>query len=461
MGRATSAWGLLLTGALGVFLTDAPARAEGVDVSAYREPAEKLMAAARSEGRAWERLRDLTDLFGPRLSGSPQLESALRWAADEMRKDGLENVRLEPVMVPVWVRGRESLDLVQPDGGPLVLLGLGGSVGTPPEGVTAELMVVKSFEELDARASEAKGRIVLYNVPFTKYDETVRYRGAGASRAARHGAVAALLRSVGLPGLRTPHTGALRYDEGVPRIPSAAVPFEDAERLQRLVDRKMKVVLRLRMEARQLPDAPSANLVGEWRGRERPEEIVLIGGHIDSWDVGTGAMDDGGGSMVMWEAVRLMKSLGLRPRRTVRVALFTNEENGLRGGSAYRDLHQAETHVAAIESDSGVFKPRGFGFTGSDAARGMVKSVAALLDPLDTANVGSEGGGADIGPLVRARKVPSLSLDVDGSRYFLLHHTPADTLDKLDPDDLGRCAATVAVMAYVLADLPERLPPAP
>jgi len=451
-------WAFVLAGAIAPVST---ARAEGVDVSAYREVADKLIAAARTQGRAWERLTDLTDLFGHRLSGSPQLEAALRWAADEMKKDGLEDVRLEPVMVPRWVRGRENLDLVEPDGGSLVLLGLGGSVGTPPEGVTAELMVVKSFEDLDARAAEARGRIVLYNVPFTKYGETVRYRGAGASRAAKHGAVATLLRSVGLPGLRTPHTGALRYEDGTPSIPAAAIPFEDADRLQRLADRKLKVVLKLRMEAQTLPDVPSANLVAEWKGREKPDEIVLIGGHIDSWDVGTGAMDDGGGSVVMWEAVRLMKSLGLRPRRTVRVVLFTNEENGLRGGTAYRDAHQSETHVAAIESDSGVFKPRGFGFTGTDAARAIVKTVASLLDPIDTANVASDGGGADIGPLVRAKKVPSFSLDVDGSRYFLLHHTPADTLDKLDPDDVGRCVATVAVMAYVLADLPERLPLAP
>jgi carboxypeptidase Q len=461
MRPSTAGWGLALACACGASAPAARARAEELDVSGYRATADRLMDAARTQGRAWERLRDLTDLFGHRLSGSPQLEAALRWAADEMGKDGLENVRLEPVMVPRWVRGRESLDLVEPDGGGLVLLGLGGSVATPPGGVTAELLVVKSFDELEARATEARGRIVLYNVPFTKYGETVRYRGAGASRAAKHGAVAALLRSVGLPGLRTPHTGALRYEDGAPRIPAAAIPFEDADRLQRLADRKVKVVLKLRMEAQTLPDAPSANLVAEWKGREKPDEIVLIGGHLDSWDVGTGAMDDGGGSVVMWEAVRVMKSLGLRPRRTVRVVLFTNEENGLRGGTAYRDAHQSETHVAAIESDSGVFKPRGFGFTGSDAARAVVKSVAALLEPIDAATIASEGGGADIGPLVRARKVPSLSLDVDGSRYFLLHHTPADTLDKLDPDDVARCVATVAVMAYVLADLPERLPVVP
>jgi carboxypeptidase Q len=461
MLRANRVAAAVLAGATACGIGLVQVRADGVDVAAYRDASARLIAAARDQGRAWERLRDLTDLFGSRLSGTPQLEAALRWAESEMKADGLENVRLEPVMVPRWVRGRESLELVEPDGGPLVLLGLGGSVGTPAEGLTAEVVVVKNYDELEARAGEVKGRIVLYNVPYTTYGETVRYRGSGASRAAKLGAVATLLRSVGLPGLRTPHTGAMDYKDDSPRIPAAAIPVEDADRLQRLVDRKRKVVVRLRMEAQQLPDAPSANLVAEWKGREKPEEVVVIGGHIDSWDVGTGAMDDGGGSMVAWEAARLMKSLGLRPRRTVRVVLFTNEENGLRGGQAYRDAHQSETHVAAFESDSGVFKPRGFGFTGSDAARAVVKGIASLLEPIEAGSVGADGGGADIGPLVRARKVPSFSLDVDNARYFLLHHTPADTLDKLDPGDVARCAATVAVMAYVVADLPERLPVAP
>lgn len=311
-----------------------PVRADGFDVSAYRETADKLIAAAQNDGRAWDRLAELTDTFGARLSGSTQLEASLRWAADEMKKDGLENVRLEPVMVPHWVRGRESLELVEPAGGPLVVLGLGGSVGTPADGVTAEVMIVKSFEDLDARAAEAKGRIVLFNVPFTNYGETVRYRGMGSSRAAKHGAVGMLLRSVGLPGLRTPHTGAMREEEGVPRIPAAAIPFEDAERLQRLMDRRKKVVVTLKIEAKQLPDAPSANVVAEWRGREKPDEIVLVGGHIDSWDVGVGAMDDAGGSVVTWEAVRLLKSLGLRPRRTVRVVPV--HQRGER--PAWRDL---------------------------------------------------------------------------------------------------------------------------
>jgi carboxypeptidase Q len=444
-----------------LFVAAGVARAEAPDVSAYRGTAERLIAAARKDGRAWSRLAEMTDTFGHRLSGSPQLEAAIRWAEAGMKADGLENVRLEPVDVPHWVRGRESLELVEPAGGDLVLLGLGGSVGTPDEGVTAEVLPVASFEDLEKKAAQAKGRIVLYNVPFTDYRQTVRYRGAGASRAAKLGAVGVLLRSVGLPGLRTPHTGQMNYEEGVAKIPAAAIPFEDAQRLQRIADRGQRIVVRLQMGARQLPDAPSANVVAEWKGTEHPEEIVVLGGHIDSWDVGTGAMDDAGGSIVAWEAVRLMKTLGLRPRRTVRVVLFTNEENGLRGGLSYRDRHQDEPHVAAIETDSGVFKPEGFGFTGIDRAREVVKAIAALLSPIGANGVAADGGGADIGPLVRARGVPSFSLDVEGSRYFEFHHTPADTLERLDPAHVADCAAALAVMAYVLADLPERLPWAP
>lgn len=431
------------------------------DVSAYRGTAERLIEAARRDGRAWSRLAEMTDTFGHRLSGSPQLEAAIRWAEAGMKADGLENVRLEPVDVPHWVRGRESLDLVEPAGGDLVVLGLGGSVGTPEDGLTAEVLPVSSFDDLEKKAAQAKGRIVLYNVPFTDYRQTVRYRGAGASRAAKLGAVGVLLRSVGLPGLRTPHTGQTNYEEGVARIPAAAIPFEDAQRLQRIADRGQRVVVRLKMEAKQLPDAPSANVVAELKGRQHPEEIVLVGAHIDSWDVGTGAMDDGGGSIAAWEAVRLLKALDLRPRRTVRVVLFTNEENGLRGGTSYRDRHLDEPHVAAIETDSGVFKPEGFGFTGIDRARAVVKAIAGLLAPIGATDVAADGGGADIGPLVRARGVPSFSLDVEGSRYFEFHHTPADTLERLDPAHVADCAAALAVMAYVLADLPERLPWAP
>jgi carboxypeptidase Q len=213
------------------------------------------------------------------------------------------------------------------------------------------------------------------------------------------------------------------------------------------------------MEAQMLPDVPSANVVGEVVGRERPEEIVVVGCHFDSWDVGTGAMDDGGGCIAAWEAVRLIKASGMRPRRTLRVVLFTNEENGLRGGLGYRDRHHEvlDRHVLMIESDAGVFRPLGFGFTGSPRARQTVTRIASLLEGIDASRVVEGGGGADIGPSVRAANIPSMSLDVDGSRYFVYHHSPADTVDRLDPQDVAKCVAALAVMGYVVADLPERL----
>jgi carboxypeptidase Q len=427
-------------------------------IDAYREPAARLIAESTSTSFAWDRLAELTDVYGHRLSGSESLEAAIKWAAAEMKKDGLENVRLEPVKVVHWVRGQESAEITAPRRHPIVMLGLGNSVGTPAHGVEAEVLAVSSFHDLEQKAARAKGRIVFFNVPFTTYGETVRFRAAGPSRAAALGAVAALVRSVGPPGLRTPHTGALQYADDAPRIPAAAITTEDADRIQRIIDRGTPVRVRLKMEARMLPDADSFNVVGEIRGRERPEELVVIGGHFDSWDVGTGALDDGGGCIVTWEALRLMKKLGLRPRRTVRVVLWTNEENGLRGGLAYRDRHrqQLSNHVLMLESDSGVFKPTGFGFSGSDTARARVKQIATLLRGIGADHIGPGGGGADIGPSVEAAGIPAMSLQVEGD-YFLLHHTPADTVDKIDAKDMARAAAAIAVMTYVVADMPERL----
>jgi carboxypeptidase Q len=342
------------------------------------------------------------------------------------------------------------------------MLGLGGSVGTPAEGITARVLVVSGFADLIARASEARGKIVLFNVPFTNYGETVQYRGRGADAAARAGAVASLIRSVTPYSQQTPHTGAMSYSDSVPRIPHAAITVEDALMLQRMQERGQRIVVRLKMSAQTLPDAQSRNVMADVVGSERPEEVVVVGGHIDSWDVGQGAMDDGGGSVVAWEAVRLLKRLGLRPRRTVRVVLWTNEENGLHGGRGYRDQHLAEVpkHVLAIESDAGVFKPQGFGFSGSDAAFATVQQVGRLLDRIEAGRITRGGGGADIGPLARDG-VPVMGLNVDGTRYFWYHHTDADTVDKLDPREMALCVAAMAVMAYVVADLPEPLPRAP
>jgi carboxypeptidase Q len=428
-------------------------------VDAYRPAASKILAEAASTRQAWERLAELGDTFGHRLSGSPALEAAIAWAAATMRQDGLDNVRLEKVMVPHWVRGRESLEIARPFPQALVVLGLGNSVGTGPSGIEAETLVVRSFSELETRVDQARGRIVVYNVPFTTYGETVQYRINGPVRAARAGARAVLLRSVGPPGLRTPHTGVTQYADGVERIPAAAIPVEDAEQLQRMQERGTRVVVRLRMDAQMLPDAEAANVIGELTGREKPEEVVVLGCHFDSWDVGTGSTDDGGGCIAAWEAVRLLKKLDLRPRRTVRVVLFVNEENGGRGGAAYRDQHKAElaNHTLMVEADAGVFRPIGVGFTGNPAARAAITAIASLLAPIGATTVGASGGGADIAPSVQAANIPSMSLDVDGTRYFLLHHTPADTVDKIDPADLARCVATLAVVGYVVADMPARL----
>jgi carboxypeptidase Q len=377
-----------------------------------------------------------------------------------MKRDGLDNVRAEKVMVPHWVRGEESLEMLAPVPRKLQMLGLGNSVGTPAEGITAEVVVVRSFEELDRLGEQVRGKIVVYNAPYVNYGATVEYRVRGASRAARYGAVAALVRSITPVSLQTPHTGAMNYDPAQPKIPTAAVTIEVAEFLQRMNDRGDHPRLRLKMEAKFLPDAESANVIAELKGSEKPDEIVLIGGHFDSWDVGQGAHDDGGGSIIAWEAVRLLKELGLKPRRTIRVVLYTNEENGLRGGNAYRDAYRAETakHILAIEADSGAYRPEGFGLaaTAPLQVRSNMMEIAKLLSGIGADQIAADGGGADIGPMMR-EGVIGASLDTDGAHYFDIHHTQADTLDKVNPRELALCVATMAVMAYTVADLPEGL----
>lgn len=425
----------------------------------YREAANSLIDAALEDSFAFERLTELVDRFGHRFSGSESLELALDWILEEMEKDGLQNVRGEPVLVPRWVRGEESLALVAPRRQNLPMLGLGGSIGTAPEGLRAEVLVVDSFDELEARRLEARGKIVLLNAPFTSYGQTVTYRVLGAVAAAQAGAVASLIRSVTPFSLRTPHTGQMRYDPDTPQIPHAAITVEDADMLHRMQERGERIEVVLKMGAKRLPDVTSRNVMAEVVGWQYPNEVVVLGGHIDSWDVGQGAMDDGGGSVAAWEAIRLMKVLGLRPRRTVRAVMWTNEENGLRGAGAYRETHKSEleNHILAMESDGGVFKPLGFGFTGSDAAYRIISEIGTLLDRIDAAKITRGGGGADIGPIMKDG-VPGMGLSVEGERYFWYHHTDADTIDKLDPREMAECVAAMAVMAYVVADMPERLP---
>jgi len=428
------------------------------DWSGYRQAAQRLIDATTNATLAFRRLEYWCDRFGPRLSGSTNLEDALDWTLAEMKRDGFDRVWAEEVPVPCWVRGPASLEMLAPRLQALHLTALGGSVATPPEGITAEVLVVRDFQELTTRAAEAKDRLVLYNFPFTGYGSGLPYRSRGAIEAAKVGAVGSLIRSLTPFSMQSPHTGMLRYEEGVRRIPHAALSVEDALLLQRWQDRGERIRLRLKLAAETRPDARSRNVIAELGGREKPDEFVVVGGHSDSWDLSPGAMDDAGGCLAAWEAVRLLHELGLRPRRTVRVVLWVNEENGLRGARAYRTNHLAELsrHVLAIESDLGVFRPEGFSFSGTGRLREVVTGVTGLLGATGATQIVPGGGGADTLPL-QAEGVPTMELQTDREKYFWYHHSAADTVDKLDRHDFNRCVAALAVMVYVVADWPGNL----
>jgi len=427
--------------------------------SKYVETSLKIISKSLTDSTAYNRLGYMCDTFGPRLSGSKNLENAINWILKEMNNDGLENVKGEKVAVPTWIRGKESATLLSPFKKELSMLGLGGSIATPRGGLKAEVIVVNDWDELESRSNEVPGKIVLFNAPFTSYGETVAYRYSGASAAAKHGAVASLIRSIGPWSMNTPHTGVMAYKDDVKKIPHAALTMEDAMMLSRIHDRNDKIIVKLDMNARMVADRWSRNVLGEIKGSIYPEEVVVVGGHIDSWDVGQGAHDDGGACIASWEVLRLIKELGLKPKRTIRCVMWTNEENGGKGNKGYRDMHMDEMdkHVLAIESDGGVFSPEGFGFSGNDSAREIVEEIHELMKPIG-ANTISEGGrAADVAPL-NDEGVPVMSLKVDGSKYFWYHHTNADTFDKIDFNEFNRCIAAMAIMAYVVADLDEPLP---
>jgi carboxypeptidase Q len=429
-------------------------------VSQLQPDAYRLLALATSNDFAWRRLAELTDRFGHRQSGSANIERAIKWAVATMKADGLDEVRTEPVMVPRWVRGHEAAEIVDPPRHVLEILGLGGTIATPPGGIEAEVLPVTSFDDLRTRQADVRGRIVLFDVAYTNYQETVTYRTGGARAAAGYGAVAVLIRSVGPTGLRTTHTGSVAYAPDQKAIPAAAIAVEDANRIVRLTAMGQKVRVRLVTSGMTHPDVQSANVIGEIRGRERPDEIVLIGAHLDSWDVGTGASDDAAGCIVTWEALRLMKALGIRPRRTVRLVLWENEEHGLRGATTYAERYQAHAakHVFALEADSGVFAPATLGFTGSDVARQMILKIGTLLAPLGLQEIGQGGGGPDIGPIALAADVPTMAYLGDTAKLFLVHHTAADTVERITAAEVSKAAAAIAVMTYAVAEMPDRLP---
>ncbi len=407
-------------------------------------------------------LTTMCDQIGHRLSGSPALEKAIVWTGEQMKADGLQ-VGTEPVTVTKWVRGEESATLHDPFPRDLSLLALGGSVGTPPGGITAEVVAVTELAEVAGLGERARGKIVLVDTPWTDYGRTVATRSGAAREAAKVGAVAALIRSVTPVSLDSPHTGMLRYEVDVPAIPAAALSTEDAALVHRLADQG-PVRVTLNLAAATVGEAPSHNVWGQVRGRELPNEVVVLGCHLDSWDVGQGAQDDGAGCVMVMEAAALINSLPIKPRRTVRAVLFTNEENGLAGGKTYAKIHTSERTVAAIEADTGSGAPLGFRVQAGALAEpppGTLTALAPLqrlLEPIGATELTPGGAGADVGPVLEAGGGLGLGLSQDMTGYWPIHHTEADTIDKVDPVLLARGTAAVVVAAWWLAEV-GTLPP--
>ncbi|XP_074209232.1 carboxypeptidase Q isoform X2 [Camelus bactrianus] len=387
------------------------------EIACYGDVAKAIINLAvygKAQNRSYERLALLVDTVGPRPSGSKSLEKAIQIMHQNLQEDGLENVHLEPVKIPHWERGEESAVMLEPRIHKMAILGLGSSIGTPPEGITAEVLVVTSFNELQRRAPEARGKIVVYNQPYTNYSRTVQYRVQGAVEAAKVGALASLIRSVASFSIYSPHTGIQEYQDGVPKIPTACITVEDAEMMSRMASRGSRIVIQLKMGAKNYPDADSFNTVAEVIGSKYPEQppisilhiaglrmkviVVLVSGHLDSWDVGQGAMDDGGGAFISWEALSLIKDLGLRPKRTLRLVLWTAEEQGGIGAFQYYQLHKANisNYSLVMESDLGTFLPSGLQFTGNEKARAIVEEVMSLLQPINITQVFRAGEGTDI-----------------------------------------------------------------
>lgn len=425
---------------------------------------------------AYTRTAHLTNNIGPRLSSSAQAEQAVRYVADEMRKLGLE-VRLQELKVPHWVRGVETGELVEFPGmasgttQKIVLTALGGSVATPDSGMTAEVVTVANFAELAALPANAvRGKIVLFDFPFDRalqesgfgsqaYGQAVQYRSGGAVAAARLGAVGVLVRSAGGSQNRLAHTGGVRYDSAVAAIPAAAVSSEDAELIAYLT-KAGKTSVRLTLTPRTFPDATSYNVIADLKGSDKPDEVVIVSGHLDSWDLGTGALDDATGIAVSMQVPYLLQRLKLRTKRTIRFIAYMNEENGLVGGRRYAEEESGNIgkHFAAIESDLGASHPLGILFAGKPEAAPYFNPILQVLRSQGAGLFRIEQGvGADIGPLTQ-RGVPSFAPWFDMRSYFNYHHTAADTLDKVDPKELRELGSVMAVLAYALANLEQPLP---
>lgn len=424
----------------------------------------KIYDEALTNGHAYEWLHYLTKDIGNRLSGSPEAAAAVEWTRQVMDTLGLDTVYLQPVMVPHWVRGKPEKAMILGQGEwsamPVDVLAIGNSVGTGTNGVRAEIIEVPSLEGLEKlTAADVKGKIVFFNgamdatqlETFRAYGKAVMQRALGASKAAELGAVGVVVRSVASNIDDFPHTGTLHYLEGIKKIPAVCISTEDAETLSHAIRRSEGLEFYFETHARMLPDELSYNVIGELRGSEEPDQYLVVGGHLDSWDVGEGAHDDGSGCVQSIEALRIFKKLGYQPKKTIRAVMFMNEENGSRGAAEYARMAEKnkEKHIAAIESDAGGFAPRGFAMTGKKGQVETFKSWRKWLEPFGLYDLGQPGGGEDIDPLKEAG-VALFGLRPESQRYFNYHHTNEDTFEKVDPRELELGAAGMASLLYLL-----------
>ncbi len=445
-----AAWLLILAGA---------ASAQNDDSVTIRKIANEIMA----KGTAYENLRYLCKKVGPRLSGSAQAQKAVEATFQMLKDAGADTVYLQPCMVPHWVRGEKEQGYIQVANGTkyqLKLCALGNSEGTGKKGLNASIIEVRNFEELDRLGSAViKGKVVFFNFPmnpthinsFWAYRESGAYRTRGPARAAKYGAIGVMVRSLASNLDDFPHTGTTLYNDSFPKIPAVAISTNDAELLSRQLMRKMVTTVYLRTTCTMLPDVPSFNVVGEIRGSEIPGEIITVGGHLDSWDLGEGAQDDGAGCVQSIEVLRAFKATGTRPKRTIRAVMFMNEENGGKGGDKYLELakEKKEKHIFALESDAGGFTPRGFGFDMPEEKRQKVMSWKNLFYPYGVYDLSGGGGGSDIGPLKQIGAALA-GLNPDTQRYFDLHHAATDTFEAVSKRELHLGAVNMTALIYLV-----------
>lgn len=433
-----------------------------ISFSQHEETIKKIYDETLTDGHVYENLRYLCKEIGSRLSGSPQAAAAVEYTRHLMASYGFDTVYLQPVMVPHWVRGKKeivrALDTDKHGTIDFNALALGNSVGTGPDGVLAEVVEVSGIDEVNELGKKVEGKIVFYNGEmdptiintFGAYGGAVIQRSSGASEAAKYGARAIIIRSVTNRQDDIPHTGSLRYKALINQIPAVAISTNDADLLSQVL-KEQKVKAYIETHCQMLPDVLSYNVIGELRGSEFPDEIIAVGGHLDSWDVGEGAHDDGSGCIQAIEALRLFKELDIQPKRTLRAVMWMNEENGLRGGIEYARVAETkgEKHIAALESDSGGFQPLGFSTSGTDEQKAQIKAWRDYFLPYRVWDFDQNGGGADIGPL-RSQGTLLIGLRPSTQRYFIYHHTPADVFEAVDRRELELGAASMAAMMYLL-----------